>query len=372
MRIAQIAPLTEAVPPKLYGGTERVISWLTEALAEAGHDLTLFASGDSATRAKLEPVWPRALRLDGLVCDANALHMSMLETVAQRASEFDLLHFHLDYYPFSLFSRLPVPFVTTMHGRLDLPEHQAVFRTFSSAPVVSISNSQRTPLPDACWVGTVHHGAPEKLLRPTGKRPEYLAFLGRISPEKGLPKAIQVARRCGLPLKIAAKVDKVDTDYFVAEIKPLLQGPEIEFVGEITDVEKSDFLSGAIALLTLIEWPEPFGLVTIEAMACGTPVIAFRRGAAPEIIDDGVTGFIVDDEVAAAAAVARLHEVSRTRVRATFEERFTSRRMAADYVEIYQKLTHAPRSRIHRALNGWSQRDGHPIVSLPSQLATDP
>ncbi len=372
MRIAQIAPLTEAVPPKLYGGTERVISWLTEALVEAGHELTLFASGDSLTGAKLEPVWPRALRLDGAVCDANALHMSMLETVAQRASEFDLLHFHLDYYPFSLFSRLPTPFVTTMHGRLDLPEHQAVFRAFSAAPVVSISQSQRGPLPDASWVGTVHHGAPENLLTPTGRRPEYLAFLGRISPEKGLPNTIRVARRCGIPLKIAAKVDKVDADYFAEEIRPLLHGPEIEFVGEISDGEKSEFLSGAIALLTLIEWPEPFGLVMIEAMACGTPVIAFRRGAAPEVIDDGVTGFIVDGEEDAATAVNRLHELSRARVREIFEERFTSRRMAAEYVHIYEKLTRAPRSRIHRVLNGWSRRNGYAAASVPSQLATEP
>jgi glycosyltransferase involved in cell wall biosynthesis len=366
MRIAQIAPLTEAVPPKLYGGTERVISWLTEALVEAGHELTLFASGDSKTSAKLEAIWPSALRLDGSVRDANALHVSMLETVAQRAADFDLLHFHLDYYPFSLFSRLPTPFLTTMHGRLDLPEHQAVFRAFSSAPVVSISHSQRTPVHDACWVGTVHHGAPEELLKPTGKRPEYLAFLGRISPEKGLPNAIRVARRCGLPLKIAAKVDKVDTDYFAEEVKPLLRGPGIEFVGEISDEQKSEFLSGAIALLTLIDWPEPFGLVTIEAMACGTPVISFGRGAAPEIIDDGVTGFIVDTETEAAAAIGRLHNLSRGFVRKVFEQRFTSHRMAADYVNIYQKLIHAPRSRIHRVLNGWSRRNGNPLASVPS------
>jgi glycosyltransferase involved in cell wall biosynthesis len=371
MRIAQIAPLTEAVPPKFYGGTERVISWLTEALVEAGHELTLFASGDSVTGAKLEPVWPRALRLDGSVCDANALHMSMLEAVAQRAAEFDLLHFHLDYYPFSLFARLTTPFVTTMHGRLDLPEHQTVFRTFASAPVVSISHAQRGPLPDAHWVGTVHHGAPENLLAPTGKRPEYLAFLGRISPEKGLPTAIQVARRCGLPLKIAAKVDKVDTDYFAEQIKPLLHGPEIEFVGEISDGEKPEFLSGAIALLTLIEWPEPFGLVTIEAMACGTPVIAFGRGAAPEIVEDGVTGFIVCGEEGATAAVRRLHEISRARVRAAFEERFTSRRMAADYVKIYQRLTQAPQSRIHRALNGWSRGNGHRSATAPAPVTSE-
>jgi glycosyltransferase involved in cell wall biosynthesis len=372
MRIAQIAPLTEAVPPKLYGGTERVISWLTEALVEAGHELTLFASGDSVTGAKLEPVWPRALRLDGSVCDANALHMSMLEAVARRASEFDLLHFHLDYYPFSLFSRLQTPFVTTMHGRLDLPEHQTVFRTFSSAPIVSISHSQRRPLPHAAWVGTVHHGAPEQLLTPTGTRPEYLAFLGRISPEKGLPNAIRVARKCGLPLKIAAKVDKVDADYFADEIKPLLHGPEIEFVGEISDAEKSEFLSGAIGLLTLIDWPEPFGLVMIEAMACGTPVIAFGRGSAPEVIDNGVTGFIVDGEDQAVAAVNRLHELSRARVREVFEERFTSRRMAADYVKIYQAISQAPQSRIHRVLNGWSRTNGHRSAIVPSPAASEP
>jgi glycosyltransferase involved in cell wall biosynthesis len=373
MRIAQIAPLTEAVPPKLYGGTERVISWLTEALVEAGHDVTLFASGDSVTAAKLESVWPRALRLDGSVCEPNALHMSMLETVARRASEFDLLHFHLDYYPFSLFSRLETPFVTTMHGRLDLPEHQTVFRTFPSAPIVSISYSQRKPLPHAAWVGTVHHGAPEQLLTPTGRRPEYLAFLGRISPEKGLPDAIRVARRCGIPLKIAAKVDKVDADYFAEQIKPLLHAPKIEFVGEISDGEKSEFLSGAVALLTLIDWPEPFGLVMIEAMACGTPVVAFGRGAAPEVIDDRITGFIVEGEDEAVAAVNRLHELSRVRVRQVFEERFTSRRMAADYVNIYKKLIRIPsRSCIHRALNGWSRRDGRPIAAVPLQLTSEP
>lgn len=364
MRIAQIAPLTEAVPPKLYGGTERVISWLTEALVDLGHDLTLFASGDSKTSARLEALWPRALRLDGSVRDANALHMAMLETVAQRASEFDLLHFHLDYYPFSLFSRLKTPFVTTLHGRLDLPEHQPLFRTFASAPVVSISNAQRNPAPYARWVGTVHHGVPESLLTASEAPGSYLAFLGRISPEKGLPIAIRVAQKCGLPLKIAAKVDKVDVDYFAAEVKPLLKGPGIEYIGEISDKEKSAFLGGAIGLLTLIEWPEPFGLVVIESLACGTPVIAFRRGAAPEIIEDGVTGFIVDDESEAVAAVGRLKEIPRARVRRRFEERFTSKRMAEDYVAIYRTLTPvAPsRSRLQRVLNGWQARNGDTLA----------
>jgi glycosyltransferase involved in cell wall biosynthesis len=338
MRIAQIAPLTEAVPPKLYGGTERVISWLTEALVELGHDLTLFASGDSVTSAKLEPGWPRALRLDGGVRDSNALHMAMLEAVAQRAHEFDLLHFHLDYYPFSLFSRLSTPFVTTLHGRLDLPEHRPVFEAFPNAPVISISKSQRSLLATAPWAGTVLHGLPDDLLQPTNTTPSYLAFLGRISPEKGLPHAIRVARGSGIPLKIAAKVDRADVDYFNEEIRPLLDQPGIDFIGEISDAEKSEFLGGAVALLTLIDWPEPFGLVMIEAMACGTPVIAFPRGAVPEIIEDGVNGFIVADEMQAISAVGRLGQLSRAGVRARFMQRFTSRRMAEDYLRIYAEL----------------------------------
>jgi glycosyltransferase involved in cell wall biosynthesis len=357
MRIAQIAPLTEAVPPKLYGGTERVISWLTEALVELGHELTLFASGDSITSANLDAGWPRALRLDGAVRDANALHMAMLEKVAQRAGDFDLLHFHLDYYPFSLFSRLSTAFVTTLHGRLDLPEHRPVFEAFPNAPVISISESQRRLLPTAPWAGTVLHGLPEDLLRPTGTEPSYLAFLGRISPEKGLPDAIRVARNSGIPLKIAAKVDRADVDYFNNEIRPLLDQPGIEFIGEIGDAEKSEFLSGAVGLLTLIDWPEPFGLVMIEAMACGTPVIAFPRGAVPEIIEDGVNGFIVADEEEAVSAVGRLGLLSRTRVRARFEERFTSRRMAEDYLRIYARLVDmAPaRPSPNAMLNRWPQ-----------------
>jgi len=348
MHIAQIAPLTEAVPPKLYGGTERVISWLTEELVALGHDVTLFASGDSDTSANLVPMWPRALRLDGSVRDANALHMMMLEMVCRRAQDFDFLHFHLDYYPFSLFSRQPTPFLTTLHGRLDLPEHQPVFSAFSSIPVVSISNSQRRPVPQARWVRTIHHGLPAQLLTPRPIQATYLACLGRISPEKGVERAIRIAGHCGLPIKIAAKVDRVDRDYFEEQIRPLLALPHVEYIGEISDAEKSPFLSGAIALLMPIDWPEPFGLVAIEAMACGTPVIAFNRGAIPEIIEDGLTGFIVEDEASAAGAVDRLQQLSRDSIRRRFEERFTARRMANDYLAAYRSLMEAvvPRPRL--------------------------
>ncbi|HEY4372825.1 MAG TPA: glycosyltransferase family 4 protein [Burkholderiales bacterium] len=338
MRIAQISPLTEAIPPKLYGGTERVVSWLTEELVAQGHDVTLFASGDSITSAKLESVWPRALRLDGSVRDPVALHMVMLENVRQRAHEFDVLHFHLDYYPFSLFSRQPVPFVTTLHGRLDLHEHQPVFTTFSHVPVVSITNSQRRPLPQAGWARTVYHGMPEKLLMPQQIQPRYLAFLGRIAPEKRVDRAIRIASRAGIPLRIAAKVDRADTEYFENEIKPMLDLPNIEFIGEISDQEKPAFLSGAIGLLMPIDWPEPFGLVMIEAMACGTPVVAYKRGSVPEVVEDGLTGYIVEDEAGAVGAVERLGDLSRTAVRKRFEERFTATRMAREYVEVYREL----------------------------------
>src|SRR3954464_12155379 len=262
MRIAQVAPLTEAVPPKFYGGTERVVHWLTEELVALGHEVTVFACGGSHTSAELEATWPKALRLDGSVRDPNALHMVMLERVRQKCDdeEYDMLHFHLDYYPFSLFSRQPTPFVTTLHGRLDLPEHQPLFATFSTVPVVSISNAQRRPVPHAGWVRTVHHGLPENLLTPTEVKPSYFGFLGRIAPEKGVGRAISIAKAAGIPLKIAAKVDKVDRDYFEEQIKPQIDGPSVEYIGEITDAEKSEFLSGAVALLVPIDWPEPFGL----------------------------------------------------------------------------------------------------------------
>ena len=344
MRIAQIAPLFEAVPPKLYGGTERVVSWLTEELVGMGHEVTLFASGDSVTAAKLEPVWPQAIRLDPAIRDWIAAYAVLMEYVAQRAHQFDVLHFHVDYFPLSLFSRLGVPFMTTLHGRLDLPEFKAVYETFPNAPFVSISDSQRLPLPRQNWVGTVLHGLPPQLLTPVAARTgeEYLAFLGRVSPEKGVDRAIRIAARAGMKLKIAAKVDKVDQEYFDAEIKPLLTTGQVEFIGEINDAQKPAFLGNARALLFPIRWPEPFGLVMIESMACGTPVIAFRHGSVPEVMDDGVSGFIVDDEDQAVAALGRLDSIDRAGVRAQFERRFTSRRMAEDYVALYRRLSRRP------------------------------
>jgi glycosyltransferase involved in cell wall biosynthesis len=293
-------------------------------------------------------MWPRALRLDGAVRDPNALHLMMLEQVANRVQEFDVIHFHLDYYPFSLFSRLKASFVTTLHGRLDLPELKPVFTTFSTIPLISISDAQRRPLMNAGWRKTIYHGLPEAMLTPRPVTPRYLGFLGRISPEKGLPRAIHIAERCGIPLKIAAKVDRADVDYFEEEIKPLLTKPCVEYIGEIGDLDKAEFLSGAVALIVPIEWPEPFGLVMIEAMACGTPVVAFNRGSVPEVVDDGLTGFIVEDETSAVNAVRRAAELPRDAVRARFEERFTARRMAHDYLEIYHSLIKAtvPRPRL--------------------------
>jgi glycosyltransferase involved in cell wall biosynthesis len=350
MRIAQVAPLTEAVPPKLYGGTERVVHWLTEELVALGNDVTLFASGDSQTSAKLDATWPKALRLDGSVRDPNALHMVMLERVRQKCDdeEYDFLHFHLDYYPFSLFHRQPTPFVTTLHGRLDLPEHQPVFTTFSTVPVISISNAQRRPVPQANFVRTIYHGLPEKLLMPQPVKQEYLAVLGRIAPEKGVDRAIKIAIRCNMPLKIAAKVDRADQEYFDEIIRPLMDHPLVEYIGEISDNEKSDFLSAATGLLLPLDWPEPFGLVMIESMACGTPVIAYNRGSVPEIIDDGLTGFIVEDEISAVAAVGRLSTLNRGAIRKQFETRFTARRMALDYLAAYRSLTEerAPRIKL--------------------------
>ena len=338
MRIAQIAPLHEAVPPKLYGGTERVVSFLTEELVAQGHDVTLFASGDSVTSARLEPIWPRALRLDPAIRDPIAPHMLLMEAVRRQAEDFDVLHFHMDYWSFSLFGRQRTPFVTTMHGRLDLPELQPVFNTFNTVPVVSISDSQRRPLPQANFVETVYHGLPENLLTPQGPPQGYLAFLGRIAPEKCPDRAIKIAQAAGIPIKLAAKVDVADRAYFEDRIKPLLGGSGVEMIGEISDREKPAFLSGAVGLLMPIDWPEPFGLVMIEAMACGTPVIAFNRGSVPEIVEDGLTGFIVEDIPGAVAAVARLGELPRAKVRQRFEQRFTARRMAEDYVSVYRSL----------------------------------
>ncbi len=339
MRIAQIAPLYEAVPPKFYGGTERVVSYLTEALVELGHDVTLFASGDSITSATLEAAWPRALRLDPSIRDPFAPHVLLLEQVRRVAGDFDVLHFHLDYLPFSLFADAETPSVTTLHGRLDLPELQPVFNTFSDSPVISISQSQRLPLPQARWLGNVYHGLPEKLLTPQPHcEPEYLAFLGRICPEKRVDTAIRIAAMSGLPLKIAAKVDKADQEYFKTEIEPLLRHANVEFIGEIDEARKPEFLSRAKALLFPIDWCEPFGLVMIEAMACGTPVIAFNRGSVPEVIDHAVTGYIVEDVQGAVAALQRLDELSREEIRAQFERRFTAQAMAREYVDRYTAL----------------------------------
>ena len=339
MRIAQIAPLHEAVPPKLYGGTERIVSYLTEELVALGHQVTLFASGDSVTSARLRSACPQALRLNPAIRDVIAPHMLMMEDVHRRAGDFDVLHFHLDYWPFSMFTRQRVPFVTTLHGRLDLPELQPVFNAFRDVPLVSISKAQRLPLPQARFVATVPHGLPD--FSPASTRriePTYLAFLGRITPDKGPDRAIRIARACGLPLKIAAKVDKADESYFDAVIRPMLDGPGVEMIGEIDERRKPAFLAGAIGLLMPIDWPEPFGLVMIEAMRCGTPVIAFNRGSVPEVIDDGLTGFVVEDEASAIAAVACLDRLDRAAVRARFEQRFTARRMAQDYLATYRMI----------------------------------
>jgi len=338
MRIAQIAPLTESVPPRLYGGTERVVSFLTEQLVAMGHDVTLFASGDSRTSADLVAPWPRALRFDRALRDAIAPHMLLMEQVCARADEFDVLHSHLDYWPFSLLSRQPTPFLTTLHGRLDLPELQPIYDNFPEVPLVSISDAQREPLPQGNFIATVHHGLPANLLTPRPVPQRYLAFLGRICPEKRADRAIRIARQAGLPLKIAAKVDRVDEEYFHETIEPMIDGKDVELIGEIDDAAKPEFLSGAIALLVPIDWPEPFGLVMIEAMACGTPVIAFDRGSVSEIIDDGVNGFVVDNEAEAVAAIGRLDRLPRPAVRRCFEQRFTAERMAEDYLALYRRL----------------------------------
>ncbi len=339
MRIAQISPLFEAVPPKLYGGTERVVASLTEEMVAMGHDVTLFASGNSVTSATLAPMREQALRLDPSVRDWIAIYYRMVELIYRRKDEFDVLHFHIDYFPLSLFSRQKVPFLTTLHGRLDLPEYVDAYRTFAATPFVSISDSQRRPIPHLNWVRTVLHGIPSDLLKPQPVKQDYAAFLGRISPEKGVDRAIRIAGRAGMKLKIAAKVDNADKEYYDTLIKPLIRdNPDVEFIGEISDAQKPGFLSGADALIFPIDWPEPFGLVMIEAMACGTPVIAFNCGSVPEVVDHGVTGFIVDDIDGAVAAVGKVHTLSRARVRATFDRRFTARRMAEDYIDVYESL----------------------------------
>jgi glycosyltransferase involved in cell wall biosynthesis len=339
MKIAQVAPLMESVPPRFYGGTERIASYLTEELVAQGHDVTLFASGDSITAAKLVPCCAQALRLNKAVRDPIPYYMLMLDKVRRHALEFDIIHFHMDQFHFPIFRDIAHRTITTLHGRQDLPDMFPLYAGFPDMRLVSISNAQRKPIPDASFAATVYHGLPRDLLSPTLKpRGGYLAFIGRISPEKRVDRAIRIARAVGIPLKIAAKVDRVDLEYFKAEIEPMLDGPDVEFIGEIDERRKPAFLGEARALLFPIDWPEPFGLVMIEAMACGTPVMAFRNGSVPEVIDEGVTGFVVDDEDQAMRKLGALLALDRGRVRRRFEERFTAQRMAADYLKIYKSL----------------------------------
>jgi glycosyltransferase involved in cell wall biosynthesis len=338
VRIAQIAPLYESVPPKLYGGTERVVSYLTEELVRLGHEVTLFASGDSVTKARLVSGCKKALRLTRTCADPLSHHTILLDKVLSSASDFDILHFHTDYTHFPATRNLQLPTVTTLHGRLDMPDLFPLYQQFARLPLVSISQAQRLPLGRVNWAANVHHGLPTNLYRPQTKPGEYLAFLGRISPEKRPDRAIRIALKAGIPLKIAAKVDEVDRQYFESAIKPLLDQPGIEFLGEIDESQKGNFLGHAYAYLFPIDWPEPFGLTLIEAMACGTPTIAFCCGSVPEIIEDGVTGFIVKSEEEAVKALERVATINRAKCRATFERRFTACRMAKDYLSVYHSL----------------------------------
>ena len=338
MKIAQVAPLYESVPPKYYGGTERIVSYLTEELVREGHDVTLFASGDSVTAARLVAPVRRALRLDKNSIDSLAHHIVLLEEVTRRASRFDVIHYHIDYLHFPTSRRLGVPHVTTLHGRLDIPDLVPLYREFRDMPLVSISNAQRAPIPWANWQGTVYHGLPADLYAFHETPGDYLAFIGRISPEKRVDRAIRIARRARMKIRIAAKVDDVDREYFEEQIQPLLDESDAEYIGEIGEGEKRDFLGDAVALLFPIDWPEPFGLVMIEAMACGTPVIAYRHGSVPEVMEEGVTGFVVSGIDDAVRAVERVPSLSRRHCREVFEERFSAARMARDYVKIYERL----------------------------------
>jgi glycosyltransferase involved in cell wall biosynthesis len=338
MRIAQLAPLAESVPPRLYGGTERVIAWLVDELVELGHDVTLFASGDSRTKAKLYPVWPRALRLGRMGVDPNAACAMLVEAIAEHAAGFDLIHSHVDWLPLPVLSRTDVPYLTTMHGRLDLPGLPDVIGAFPKAPFVSISDNQRRPLPEANWIATIQHGLPKGLFRPSYEPGSYLAFLGRLTVDKGPEDAMRIARAAGMPLRIAAKIPRAETAYFKKKLEPNIDGEKIELVGEVDEARKQPFLAGAAALLFPIDWPEPFGLVMIEAMACGTPVIAYRSGSVPEVVEDGVTGFVVENAAKAIEAVNDLGRLDRRAVRARFEERFVASRMAREYESRYREL----------------------------------
>lgn len=338
MKIAQVAPLFESVPPKKYGGTERIVSYLTEELVRQGHEVTLFASGDSVTQARLVPACPTCLRCDRGCVDPFVYHLAMLEDVYRRAQDFDVIHFHCDYLHFPVSRRENSVRLTTLHGRLDIPGLPMLYRRFSDEPLVSISNSQRRPLSWAGWVATIYHGIPTTLHSFRPGPGEYLAFLGRISPEKRVDRAIEIAIRAGQPLKIAAKVDRVDREYFYEQIEPLLKHPLVEFVGEVGGRDKDDFLGNASALLMPIDWPEPFGLCMIEAMACGVPVIAWRNGSVPEVVDEGITGFVVDSIDDSVRAVEQVSSLSRRRCREAFERRFSAVRMCEDYVAVYEWL----------------------------------
>lgn len=338
MRIAQISPLYESVPPKLYGGTERVVHYLTEELVAQGHEVTLFASGDSETSAKLIPACKKALRLDKECIDQLVGHFNMMEMVEKKSHKFDIIHSHIDYLYFPLIRRAKLPHITTLHGRLDLPELRTLYNEYKEIPLVSISHSQREYLSDVNWVGTVHHGLPLNLYNLNEKTGKYLVFVGRISPEKRVDRAIDIAIKSGIPIKIAAKVDKSDINYYESEIKPLLNHPLVEFLGEVNDREKNDLLGNALCFVYPIDWPEPFGLGMIEAMASGTPVIAFNCGSVPEIVDDGITGFIINSIEEAITAVKKLNQIKRRTVRKVFEKRFSSQRMAEDYIKVYKSL----------------------------------
>ena len=350
MRIAQVAPLIESVPPKHYGGTERIVSYLTEELVRAGHDVTLFASGDSVTNARLIASCERSLRKNERCKDPVAREVLLVDHVIERANEFDLIHFHTGYLHFPICRYLPVPHVTTLHGRLDMPDMVPVFERFRDVPVISISNAQRQPLPCANWQATIYHGLPKELFAFQPNQGSYLAFLGRISPEKRVDRAIEIAKRVSMPLKIAAKVDRADRRYFKRDIEPLLKQSHVEWIGEISDQQKNEFLGNAYALLFPIDWPEPFGLVMIEAMACGTPVIAYDRGSVPEVMENGVTGFIVSEIEQAVEAVGRVRDLSRARCREVFEKRFTASRMASDYINAFMRLSDSRMRRVDPSL----------------------
>ena len=342
LRIAQIAPLYESVPPKLYGGTERVVAYLSEQLVRRGHQVTLFASGDSTAACSLRPGFAKSLRLSGIDLamehSGPALHLPMLSQVFDNAQSFDIIHSHVDCWAFPLARLSPAPTVSTMHGRLDLGALEPVYSSYRDLPLVSISDSQRAPLPFMNWAGTVHHGLPSELLRLNPNAGDYLAFLGRLAPEKCPDVAIKVARAAGIPLKIAAKVDAKDLDYFATVVRPLLNGPGVEFIGEINERQKQEFLGNALALIFPIDWPEPFGLAMIEAMACGTPIIARPRGSVPELLRDGVTGLIAERIGDLADAARRARELSRSQCREEFERRFTSDVMAENYEKVYLRL----------------------------------